>query len=118
MIRTRIIAGAAAVAAAGLTLAPAVASAAPTDKVAGTNCTVAQVERATQVIAPEAIAVMNGTPGGRANAEKVLAAPPKEREKLIAELAKDNPAAASYYKANRAQVDAKIAKVIAECHKY
>lgn len=117
MNRTRIIAGACAIAA-GLTLTPAVASAAPNDPVPGTKCTVAQVERATKVVAPEAIAVMNGTPGGRAQAEKLLTSKPSERDKVIEQLAKDNPAAAAYYKANRPEVDAKIAKVIATCDQY
>lgn len=117
MNRMRIAAGIA-VAAAGLTLTPAIASAAPNDPVPGTKCTVAQVERATQVVAPEAIAVMNGTPGGRAQAEKLLTSKPADREKLIEQLSKDNPAAAAYYKAHRAEVDAKIAKVIATCDKY
>lgn len=117
MNRTRIVA-ATAVLAAGLALAPAVASAAPNDKVPGTKCTVAQVERATQMIAPEAIAVMNGTPGGREQANKILVATPEERQTLIDQLVKDNPAGAAYYKANRADIDAKIAKVIATCHTY
>ncbi|WP_041944406.1 hemophore-related protein [Tsukamurella paurometabola] len=117
MIRTRIITGAAVVAA-GLALAPAVASAAPNDKVPGTKCTVAQVERATQMIAPEAIAVMNGTPGGREKATRILVAKPEERQKLIEQLAADNPAGAAYYKANRADIDAKITKVIATCPNY
>ena len=97
---------------------PAAASAAPTDKVPGTKCTVAQVERATQVIAPEAIAVMDATPGDRDQATELLTAKPEDRQKIIDRLTKDNPAAASYYKANRADIDAKIAKVIATCDKY
>lgn len=101
-----------------MALAPAVASAAPNDKVPGTKCTVAQVERATQVIAPEAIAVMDATPGGRAQANKLLTAKPEDRQKIIDDLTKDNPSAAAYYRANRTDIDAKIAKVIATCDKY
>ncbi|GAB3134490.1 hypothetical protein GCM10027289_26430 [Tsukamurella serpentis] len=101
-----------------LALAPAVASAAPTDKVPGTKCTVAQVERATQVIAPEAIAVMDATPGGREQANELLTAKPEDRQKIIERLTKNNPEAAAYYKANRTDIDAKIAKVIATCDKY
>ncbi|BDD82374.1 hypothetical protein TPB0596_21370 [Tsukamurella pulmonis] len=117
MNRIRIAAAVAAFAGA-VAFVPAVASAAPTDKVPGTKCTVAQVERATQVIAPEAIAVMDATPGGRAQATELLTAKPEDRQPIIDRLVKDNPAAASYYKANRADVDAKIAKVIATCDKY
>lgn len=117
MNRIRISAAVAALAGV-LALAPAVASAAPTDKVPGTKCTVAQVERATQVIAPEAIAVMDATPGGRAQANELLTAKPEDRQKIIDRLTKNNPAAAAYYKAHRTEIDAKIAKVIATCDKY
>ncbi|MET9327463.1 hemophore-related protein [Tsukamurella sp. NPDC003166] len=117
MNRIRFAAAVAALAGA-LALAPAVASAAPNDKVPGTKCTVAQVERATQVVAPEAIAVMDATPGGRAQATELLTAKPEDRQAIIDRLSKNNPAAASYYKANRADIDAKIAKVIATCDQY
>ncbi|TWS18460.1 hemophore-related protein [Tsukamurella asaccharolytica] len=117
MSRIRIAAAVAALAGA-LAFAPAVASAAPTDKVPGTKCTVGQVERATQVVAPEAIAVMDATPGGRDQATELLTAKPEDRQSIIDRLTKDNPAAADYYKANRADIDAKIAKVIATCDKY
>ena len=117
MNRIRFAAAVAALAGA-LALVPAVASAAPNDKVPGTNCTVAQVERATQVIAPEAIAVMDATPGGRDQATELLTAKPENRQAIIDRLTKNNPAAASYYKANRADIDAKIAKVIATCDQY
>lgn len=117
MNRIRIAAAVAALAGA-LAVVPAVASAAPTDKVAGTTCTVAQVERATQVIAPEAIAVMDATPGGRDQATELLTAGPEDRQAIIDRLTKDNPTAAAYYTANRADIDAKIAKVIATCNKF
>ncbi|MCS3782420.1 hemophore-related protein [Tsukamurella ocularis] len=117
MNRIRIAAAVAALAGA-LAVVPAVASAAPTDKVPGTKCTVAQVERATQVIAPEAIAVMDATPGGRDQATELLTAKPEDRQAIIERLTKDNPAAAAYYRANRTDIDAKIAKVIATCDKY
>lgn len=117
MNRIRIAAAVAALAG-SIAFIPAVASAAPTDKVPGTKCTVAQVERATQVIAPEAIAVMDATPGGRDQATELLTAKAEDRQPIIDRLTKDNPAAASYYKAHRAEIDAKISKVIANCEKY
>lgn len=117
MNRMRMVASVAALAGV-LALAPAVASAAPNDKVPGTKCTVAQVERATQVIAPEAIAVMDATPGGRDQATELLTAKPEDRQAIVDKLTKDNPAAAAYYRANRADIDAKIAKVIATCDQY
>jgi hemophore-related protein len=117
MIRPRIAAGVA-VAAAALFLVPATAGAAPTDPVPGTNCNVGQVERATQAIAPEALTALDSLPGGRASAEKFLTATPDQRQQQLPQLEQSNPMAYSYYKSNKSDVDAKIAKVVAECPNY
>lgn len=117
-IAARVFAGGTAAAAAALILAPAIASAAPTDPVPGTECNVGQVERATEVIAPEAFVALDQMPGGHATAEKFITATPEQRDAQLVELQEENPLAAAYYKANKEDIDAKIAKVIADCHQY
>ena len=117
MTRMRIAAGVTA-AVAALILSPAIAGAAPTDPVPGTNCNVGQVERATQAIAPEALTALDNLPGGRASAEKFLTSTPAQRQQQLPQLEQSNPMAYAYYKNNKADVDAKIAKVVAECPNY
>ncbi|MDF0528680.1 hemophore-related protein [Tsukamurella sp. 8F] len=101
-----------------LSLIPATANAAPNDHVPGTNCTVAQVERATNAIAPEATAALAQVPGGKAQAETFITSTPEQRGALIDKLKKENPLAAKYYAAHKQEIDAKIAKVIATCSQY
>jgi hemophore-related protein len=96
----------------------ATAFAAPADPVPGTNCTVAQVERAVVAVAPEAVPMLNQVPGGRATAQQILAAPPAERNARIHEIGKQNPQLASYYYANQGQINGKINTVINTCSKY
>ncbi len=112
-------AAAACVGAASLALVPtAAANADPNTPVPGTNCTVAQVESATQAVAPEAIAAMNQTPNGRAQAEAFITAQPAQRDAQIAALKQQNPLAAAYYAAHKKEIDAKIAEVMATCSQY
>ncbi|GAA4400075.1 hemophore-related protein [Tsukamurella soli] len=122
--RSAAVAAACAGAAASLGLIPAllIPSAAyavsPTDPVPGTNCNVAQVERATQVVAPEAIAAMDNTPGARDTAEQFITSTPDQRQAQLANLQQQNPLAAEYYQAHKQEIDAKIAKVLATCNQY
>ncbi|KXO97779.1 hemophore-related protein [Tsukamurella pseudospumae] len=106
-------------AAGALVLAPAaMAQAAPSDPVPGTNCTVAQVERATVAVAPEAQTMVNQLPGGRAEAQRILALPPAERNARIHELGRQNPQLAAYYQQNQAKINSTIATVAKTCSQY
>lgn len=112
------IAATAGAAGAMVALPVAAAQAAPSDPVPGTNCTVAQVERATVAVAPEAAGLVNQLPGGRAEAQRILALPPAQREARIHELGRANPQLASYYFANQDKINKNVAVVAATCSKY
>ena len=106
-------------AAGALALAPAaMAQAAPSDPVPGTNCTVAQVERALVAAAPEAATMVNQVPGGRAEAERILTLPPAERTARIHELGRQNPQLAAYYTHNQGKINHPIGVVAPPCSQY
>ncbi|BDD83521.1 hypothetical protein TPB0596_32840 [Tsukamurella pulmonis] len=106
-------------AAGALVLAPAaMAQAAPSDPVPGTNCTVAQVERAVVAVAPEAATMVDQVPGGRAEAERILTLPPAERMARVHELGRQNPQLAAYYTQNQARINQAIGTVAASCSQY
>ncbi len=117
LTRTKI---AATVGAAGaLVLAPAaMAQAAPSDPVPGTNCNVGQVERALVAVAPEAATMVHQVPGGRAEAERILTLPPEQRTARIHELGRQNPQLAAYYTQNEGKINHTIGVVAATCSKY
>ncbi|ADG79334.1 Hemophore-related protein OS=Tsukamurella paurometabola (strain ATCC 8368 / DSM / CCUG 35730/ CIP 100753 / JCM 10117 / KCTC 9821 / NBRC 16120 / NCIMB 702349/ NCTC 13040) OX=521096 GN=Tpau_2736 PE=4 SV=1 [Tsukamurella paurometabola] len=96
----------------------ATAAAAPADPVPGTQCTVAQVERAVTDLAPEAIPMLNQVPGGRATAEQVLTLPPAERNARLHQLANQNPQLAAFYNANQGEINKRINLVVSNCAKY
>ncbi|TWS18566.1 hemophore-related protein [Tsukamurella asaccharolytica] len=102
-----------------LALAPAaMAQAAPSDPVPGTNCTVGQVERALVAVAPEAATAINQVPGGRAEAERILTLPPAERNARIHELGRQNPQLVMYYNQNQGKINQTIGVVAKTCSQY
>ncbi|MEH3154779.1 MAG: hemophore-related protein [Gordonia paraffinivorans] len=103
--------------AAALALPAATASAAPQDRVPGTNCTTAQVERAVTATSPEVAGYLND-PRVRGEFERIVVLPEPQRTEEVTGLLDRNPRIAALVQQYRPIVDQRVALIYSTCDRY
>lgn len=103
--------------AAALALPAATASAAPQDRVPGTSCTTAQVERAVAATSPEVAGYLDN-PRVRAEFERVVVLPEPQRTAEVNRLLERNPQIAALVQQYRPVVDQRVALIYSTCDRY
>ncbi|WP_299575066.1 hemophore-related protein [uncultured Williamsia sp.] len=104
-------------AAAALAIPAASASAAPQDRVPGTDCTTAQVERAVAATSPEVARYLDN-PRVRGEFERIVVLPEPQRTAEVNRLLERNPRIAGLVRQYRPLVDQRVALVFSTCNRY
>ena len=103
--------------AAALSLPAATASAAPQDRVPGTDCTTSQVERAVTATSPEVAGYLDN-PRVRGEFERIVLLPEPQRTEEVDRLLQRNPRIAALVQQYRPIVDQRVALIYATCDRY
>lgn len=103
--------------AAALAFPTATASAAPQDRVPGTTCTTAQVERAVRATSPEVGRYLDN-PRVRGEFERVVVLPEPQRTAEVNRLLERDPRIASLAKQYRPIIDQRVALIFSTCDRY
>ncbi|MGZ8178771.1 hemophore-related protein [Williamsia sp. SKLECPSW1] len=103
--------------AAALAFPTATASAAPQDRVPGTDCTTAQVERAVRATSPEVGGYLDN-PRVRAEFERVVVLPEPQRTTEVTRLLQRDPRLAALVQQYRPIVDQRVVLILSTCDRY